>query len=296
MHRRSAWRRARVPALLLVLTALLLAGAHLLGPGRAAVAGAAQPVEIEPPVVGGRHRPPPGGDDRSALTLVGLGDSVPAGSACGCTPFVDLYGTTLAARTGREVRALDLGVPGLTSAGLLATLEPGGSAVQAVRTADVLTVTIGANDLDPSAVTSGACTGDPQACYAPQLAAMTTGLGAVLDRVRALRAGRPLTVQVTGYWDVWKDGAVARALGSRYTSAADRLTRLTNAALARGSAAHGASFVDLYAPFKGTQGDGDDTWLLAPDGDHPDAQGHALIAEQLAASPAAQALASGGRG
>jgi lysophospholipase L1-like esterase len=50
------------------------------------------------------------------------------------------------------------------------------------------------------------------------------------------------------------------------------------------ASAHGATYVDLLTAFRGSDGSEDCTPLLAPDGDHPSAQGHALIARTLAAA------------
>ena len=58
---------------------------------------------------------------------------------------------------------------------------------------------------------------------------------------------------------------------------------LINARIEAAARSHGAVPVDLYAPFKGA-GDVDPTPLLADDGDHPDAAGHALIARVLLAA------------
>lgn len=292
MHHRASRSRLLVPLLLLVVTAALLGLARLQPwanrPAAAAVPDVVVPAPAPVPVQAGRRptdAPPP-----RPLTLVGLGDSVTAGSGCSCPTFVDLYARLLGASTRRAVHVRNLGVPGQTSTGLLAALSSASPTSSAVRAADVVTVTIGANDLDPTPVTSGNCVGDAARCYRDELARMEVLVGKVLDRIHALRSGRPTTIQVTGYWDVWKDGAVARQLGPTYQSAGDRLTGLTNTALGAAAAAHGATYVDLLAPFRGPAGTDDDTALLADDGDHPDAQGHLVIARALAQSPAAAAL------
>ena len=50
--------------------------------------------------------------------------------------------------------------------------------------------------------------------------------------------------------------------------------------LASADADH-ATYVDLYAPFKGADGSADPTDVLAADGDHPNAAGHEIIAQAL---------------
>jgi lysophospholipase L1-like esterase len=91
-------------------------------------------------------------------------------------------------------------------------------------------------------------------------------------------------VIVTDYWNVFEDGDVGRDdRGAAYLAWSDRLTRAFNAALCPRVAAAGATCLDLYAPFKGADGRGDPTGLLAGDGDHPNAAGHALIARLMLA-------------
>jgi len=45
----------------------------------------------------------------------------------------------------------------------------------------------------------------------------------------------------------------------------------------------GATYVDLRTPFRGPDGTGNPSDLLARDGDHPNAAGHLLIAKALLA-------------
>jgi lysophospholipase L1-like esterase len=88
-------------------------------------------------------------------------------------------------------------------------------------------------------------------------------------------------VLVTGYWNVYEDGAVARqAFPPAGVAASVELTRRVNTVVAAVTASHGAAFVDLFGPFekRGVEVTG----LLAADGDHPNAAGHQLIAQVLA--------------
>ncbi|MDQ6642663.1 MAG: hypothetical protein M3Y66_09245, partial [Actinomycetota bacterium] len=58
-----------------------------------------------------------------ALRVVALGDSVTAGTNCGCTPFPELYARELSASRGARSTAVDFGVGGLDTDGLLAMLR-----------------------------------------------------------------------------------------------------------------------------------------------------------------------------
>jgi len=59
---------------------------------------------------------------------------------------------------------------------------------------------------------------------------------------------------------------------------------VVNAGIRSAAAKHGGVYVDLFTPFRGADGSKDCTALLAADGDHPDAAGHALIARTLLAA------------
>lgn len=204
--------------------------------------------------------------------LVALGDSVPAGTACGCRP----YPAQAAGALGPEVTARDLARDGQTSRGLLVQLDEPGTR-EVLRHAAAVTVTVGANDFDESRVGDPRCAA-PSACFSVDLEALSGTLLQVLGAVRALAPTRAPVV-VTGYWNVFRDGAVGADHGPAYVRGSDALTREVNARIAAAAAAAGVRYVDVYSAFEST---GDVDALLADDGDHPDAQGHRLIADLLA--------------
>lgn len=207
---------------------------------------------------------------RRTTSLLVFGDSVPSGAACGCGGF----GTTLAATT--PARLTNVAKGGLTSAGLLAQLRQP-AIVRAIRQAGVVTVTIGANDLNESSASDPACAN--LSCYAYTLrhtAANIRTAAAVIDEW----TGPDTTVVFTGYWNVFLDGAVGAEQGSTYVRTSTALTRRFNALVAQAAAGHHFVYADLFTPFKGN-GTRDDTRLLASDGDHPNAAGHRLIASTI---------------
>jgi lysophospholipase L1-like esterase len=213
--------------------------------------------------------------------VLAMGDSVPSGAACHCRPFPEAYGDLLGQRTETRVTVDNRAVGGLDTGELLAQLRRPGMA-GAVRRADVFLVTIGANDFGDhhAEVVGGRCGAGDVACVGTELAAMRQRLASVLARIRSLRAGRPTTILVTGYWNVFQDGDVARrAFGERGLQASLRLTRRANEVIRAVSDGAGARYVDIFAPFENRGADV--TSLLAADGDHPDAAGHALIARTL---------------
>ena len=207
----------------------------------------------------GHSTPEPSG---SAPAVVTFGDSVPAGTACGCTPFPDIYAGLLGATSD------NLAESGFTSLDVrrqLATPQ----ATAAVRTASVVLVMAGANDLGAAFDAGDDSDADPAA-------QVQQNITAVVAAVHGLRPSA--SVLIFGYWNVVEDGDVGRAdYGDDGVAEAAAATKYCNDALRR--AASGATYVDTTTAFKGTTGEADPTDMLAADGDHPNAAGHGAIAE-----------------
>jgi lysophospholipase L1-like esterase len=222
----------------------------------------------------------------ATLSVAALGDSIPAGANCaGCTPFVDLFARQLGDRLSAPVRAENLGVGGWTTADLLSSLDNVGDDAAVVRDADIVTVTIGANDFESrmDSYVDGSCGGsDRLECFGPALEELRSTLLEVLRRVAEIRAGRHTAVLMTGYWDVFPDGDVALAqFGPEFLTDSAVLTRRVNAVIADLASDQGATYVDLFSLFKGSDGDRNPTDELADDGDHPNQDGHQSIADAL---------------
>lgn len=218
----------------------------------------------------------------SPLSVVGVGDSVTAGSNCDCAPFMERFADLLSARDGRAATATNLGTPGLTTGSLATQLAQPGPA-RSVASADTVVVTIGANDLVPLEDRwEGAGCGT--ACVAPAVASMARGLAGDLARIKALgSAGQ--RVEVTTYWNVFEDGDVAdRQRGAGFADWSDGVTVAADRAICATTRTFGNTCVDLYAPFLSADGNRNPTPLLSSDGDHPDAAGHDLIARTLLAA------------
>lgn len=285
--------RRRRPLVLAVVLALLVVTGGVLISGRghpteaATSSAAASPTTAAGPGRSPSATPTPSPSPTPStgpVHVVALGDSVTAGTACGCTSFPTLYQRGLAARTGRTVELDDRGESGATTSDVLDDLGSDGAGP--VAHADVVLVTIGANDFADVAgdVEDGTC-GTDVACAQDDLAGLRTHLTTLMTTIETLRQGQPTAVLVTGYWNVFEDGDVADA---DYTAAgtrqSDTLTKQVNAVEESVAKAGGGTYVDLYAPFKGESGEKDPTALLADDGDHPDAAGHQVIAQALLAA------------
>ena len=222
-----------------------------------------------------------GGISRS-ITVVGIGDSVTSGFNCNCEPFVGLYARNLASHRGLTTSSVNLGVPGWTSSQLLQSLTQPGTFRDQVAKADILLVTIGANDLN--ALESQQPAGCPATCYTPLIDSVGHNVGLIVDAARAAQPDHPPTVLVTDYWNVFQDGDVGTAEnGSAFQSWSDALTHAESTQICDAARQAGATCVSLYAPFKGN-GSINPTPLLAADGDHPNAAGHQLIASTLLAA------------
>jgi lysophospholipase L1-like esterase len=267
-------RRAVVVAVTTVVCAGVLAATS--GAGRTAIREAVASLPTAHPAPRSAPAEP------AALRVVALGDSVTSGGACNCTAFPEVYGGLLGQRIGSKVMVDNRGVGGLDSAGLLGQLGQKDDAA-AVAGADVVLLTIGANDFGDhhDQVTAANCAnaagGD---CVSQEIGQLSGDLQRILARIRTLRQDKPTTVLVTGYWNVYEDGEVAqKAFSPEGVAATVDLTRRVNAVVASVTGAQGAKYVDLFGPFE--KRGKEVTSLLAPDGDHPNAAGHLLIAQVL---------------
>ena len=228
--------------------------------------------------------PQPGaskGSDQS-ITVVGVGDSVTSGQACNCATFVAMYASDLASARGLQTTAVNLGVSGMTSTQLLAKMSTPGPFRDQVAKADILLVTIGANDL--ISLEGKQPAGCPATCYGPLIDSIGRNTQLIVAAAQAAHPGPPQTILVTDYWNVFQDGDVGTTEnGGEFQSWSDQLTRAESNSICTAARAANATCVSLYSPFKGN-GSKNPTALLAADGDHPNAAGHQLIATTLLAN------------
>jgi lysophospholipase L1-like esterase len=257
--------RPLVIRLLVVLAALLVV----------LVAGPATSASADP----GRVRYPTSAVGSWPGLVVGLGDSVPSGTNCRCVGYVPLVARALAGGDARVARVRNLARGGMTTSSVLAQLDD--PAVRtAIGSASVVLVTVGANDVSPARLRDPACRPVVAlACYRPAIAGVGRRVQRLLAGIATL-APPGARVLVTGYWNVFLDGAVGLRQGADYVAGSDALTRAMNDVIAAAAAQTGTRYVDIYTPFKGS-GDVDCTPLLASDGDHPNARGHRVIADAL---------------
>jgi lysophospholipase L1-like esterase len=206
-------------------------------------------------------------------SIVALGDSVPYGTNCNCTPYPHLTAQGLTASAGRTVEAANDAVPGYTTSNVVRQLESDDKVIGDLRGADAIEIEIGANDVGYSS----AC-GVDVACYAPRIPTIRKNLAAIVARVHALTAGHKSLIVLLDYWSVWLGGKYAAAKGDAYVAAAEEMTDRVNSVIKSTAAKSGSAYVDLRAAFKGPDYAYDETHFLSGDGDHPNAAGHRQIA------------------
>ncbi len=210
---------------------------------------------------------------RSAIrSVVALGDSVPRGTNCDCTPYPPLTASKLAATTGQHVETANDSVAGATTASVLEQLD-GRGVITHLRRAGVVEIEIGANDV----AYSSSC-GTRIACYEPRVPTIQKNLTAIVSRVRSITGRRRPLIVLLDYWSVWLGGKYAAAKGDAYVNAADSMTDKVNAVIKSTASESGSAYVDLRAAFKGPSYTYDETHYLSSDGDHPNKAGHEKIA------------------
>lgn len=221
----------------------------------------------------------PGAQTGPRLRVVGLGDSVMAGDNCGCRGIPARYAERLAAARETGVDWQNLGEEGITSEDMLTILSDDAAVRAGVARADIVLLTIGANDMYSLPV-PGACN---QQCIDRAASATGGRVAQILSRIRQLRADHSTRVLVTNYWNVFTDGEVARSSETESELQWDRrVTEATNAAICS-SIDPQSTCVDLDTPFHDTP-DADPSRYLADDGDHPNADGVELIVTRLLAA------------
>lgn len=212
-------------------------------------------------------------------SIVALGDSVPAGTNCGCDPFPTLIANQLT-DADVHVNLLNVSHEGWTMTNVASQLDDQPSVRAAVQHANLVLLTIGANDLTNLADEGpNSCDID---CIHAGVDEHLPALGDLVNKLNSLDTTPNRRIAWTTYWNVFADGDQGRsANGDAYVDWSDQVTQYANSAYAQEVTAHKGSVVDTYAPFKGANGVVDPTTLLASDGDHPNAAGHELIAKVI---------------
>lgn len=267
-----------------VLGLLILAAFPILALGIAPGAGT-RPTLANPPVATAPHSPAKTTDAakasetaRGPLTLVGLGDSVPAAGTCGCAGYVEQVGAQLRRLTNRAWVVHNDATGGWETSDVRDHLQEAPTRAH-LAAADLVILQVGANDFELGDVDDPACLPpDTSTCFAPTLQDLHADLGEVIADIRAIDHRPDLHVAMLGYWNVTADGQVGQSLGSDFVTGSDALTRSVNQTIRDVATATGSIYIDTYTPLKGPSGQRDPTPDLLEDGDHPNAKGHSILA------------------
>jgi GDSL-like Lipase/Acylhydrolase family len=153
-----------------------------------------------------------------AWSIVALGDSVPSGFHCNCTPYPHLSAQGRSATTGQVVAATNDAVAGYTTSNVLQQLNSDSTVIDQLRKADAVEINVGANDVPYS---TNSC-GTSVDCYAPLVPPMQKNLASIVSRVRSLTSGRTVLVVLLDYWSIWLGGTYARDKGHALREPQDR--------------------------------------------------------------------------
>jgi len=206
-------------------------------------------------------------------SIVALGDSVPRGTNCNCTPYPPLTAAGVSNASGDKVTATNDAVAGYTTKNVLNQLDNNEDVISHVKKADIVEIEIGANDV----AYSSTC-GTSVDCYAPKVPMLKENLLSIVRRAQSLVAGHKHLVVLLDYWSIWLGGKYAASKGQAYVDAAEEMTDRVNSAIRATASKTGSAYVDLRSAFKGPNYTYDETKYLSDDGDHPNAAGHRKIA------------------
>lgn len=221
------------------------------------------------------------------LDYVALGDSLPTTEG-GASRAYPSYYTDIAEKTlGREVRLINRAVPGATSEDLLVSLRNSASVRSDLEQAEIITVTISANDWEPSynAYLAGRC--EELACLEKRLKSIEQNLEDIIEELLAIRGTEDTVIRFTDYFDSLMKNPVARAAGLRPQLWRNLVPTIREwSDLICGMAERNGIACARTAPaFNGPDGSNSPyrQGLLAFDGRHLSEEGHRLMAREIAA-------------
>lgn len=198
-----------------------------------------------------------------------IGDSLTKGF--GALPghgFVPVYRRMAENRLGAAVATANLGINGLTTAELMQRLRGSSMYRQAIREADIITLSIGGNDLIRAARGAAGYPGSQGRVLRSALQECKQNFSGLIGTLEQLKAGarKPYIIRVVGLYNPYP----------RIAAATDWVLEFNRHAARYSSRVVG--FAPIYNDFSGNEGN-----LLFIDHVHPNGRGYRVIAEKLSA-------------
>ncbi|SEU22761.1 GDSL-type esterase/lipase family protein [Paenibacillus sp. NFR01] len=196
-----------------------------------------------------------------------IGDSLTTGfGALPGNGFVPVYRRLAEGRLHTSVNLTNLGVNGLTTDGLEQRLKNDYNYRLAVRDADIVTLSIGGNDLIKAAKAAGNGAGELSSLLEKALRNCKRNFGDIMGTVAQLKAGlrKPYIIRIVGLYNPYPQIAEA----TQWVKAFNRH--------AAGYSSMVCGFASIYQEFAGNE-----RGLLFIDHLHPNGRGYQVIAAKL---------------
>ncbi|WP_310830951.1 GDSL-type esterase/lipase family protein [Paenibacillus pedocola] len=196
-----------------------------------------------------------------------IGDSLTTGfGALPGNGFVPVYRRMAEARLRTPIRLTNLGVNGLTTDGLEQRLKADYNFRLAVSDADLITISIGGNDLIKAAKAAGTRPGDLSPLLQKALRNCKRNISDIMGTLSQLKAGmpRPYIIRIVGLYNPYPQVDEA-------TDWVRQFNRYTS-----GYSSRVCGFASIYSEFAGNE-----RGLLFIDHIHPNGRGYRVIADKL---------------
>lgn len=196
-----------------------------------------------------------------------LGDSLTTGfGALPGNGFVPVYRRTAEGRLGSFVALSNLGVNGMTTADLEQRLRSNNTFRSAVREAEIITISIGGNDLIRAAKSGSGPSGISPRVLQKALQECKQNFSGIMSSISQLKAGArsPYIIRIVGLYNPYPQVSEATAWVRQFNQyAAGYSSRVTG-------------FASIYNDFAGNE-----RGLLSLDHLHPNGRGYRVIAGKL---------------
>lgn len=196
-----------------------------------------------------------------------IGDSLTTGfGALPGSGFVPVYRRMAETRLRTSIRPVNLGVNGLTTDGLERRLKADYNYRMAVRDADIITLSIGGNDLIKAARAAGTRPGDLSPVLQRALRNCKQNFSDIMSTLTQLKAGmpKPYIIRIVGLYNPYPQVDEATAWVRQFNS------------YAAGYSSRICGFASIYNEFAGNE-----RGLLFIDHVHPNGRGYRVIADKL---------------